>query len=45
MPRIARKNKKYSAELKIQAVKEYVSGNGSQREICRKYEIDFSKQP
>ena len=45
MPRKARKNKKYSAELKIQAVEEYLSGNGSQRKICRKYEIDFSKQP
>ena len=39
MPRIARKYKKYSAELKIQAVEEYESGNGSQREICRKYGI------
>ena len=39
MPRKARKNKKYSAELKIQAVEEYLSGNGSQREICRKYGI------
>ena len=36
MPRKARKNKKYSAELKIQTVEEYLSGNGSQREICRK---------
>ena len=35
MPRKARKNKKYSAELKIQTVEEYLSGNGSQREICR----------
>ena len=39
MPRKARKNKKYSAELKIQAVEEYLSGNGSQLEICRKYGI------
>ena len=39
MPRKARKNKKYSAELKIQAVEEYLSGNGSQREICRKFGI------
>lgn len=39
MPRKARKNKKYSAELKIQAVEEYLYGNGSQREICRKYGI------
>ena len=29
----------YSAELKTQAVEEYLSGKGSQREICRKYGI------
>ena len=39
MPRKARKDKKYSAELKIQAVEVYLSGKGSQREICRKYGI------
>ena len=39
MPRKAQKNKKYSAELKIQAVEEYLTGKGSQREICRKYGI------
>ena len=39
MPRIARKKKKYSAELIIRAVEEFLSGNGSQREICRKNEI------
>ena len=34
-----RKNKKYSAELKIQAIEEYLSGKGSLREICKKFEI------
>ncbi len=34
-----RKNKKYSAEFKVRAVEDYLSGGGSQREICRKYEI------
>ena len=34
-----RKNKKYSAELKIAAVKSYLAGEGSLREICKKYEI------
>ena len=43
MPRIARKNKKNSAELKIQAVEEYLSGNGSQREIWRKYGISAKR--
>lgn len=33
------KNKKYSAELKLKAVKDYLNGGGSQREICIKYEI------
>ena len=39
MSRKTHKNKKYSAELKIQAVEEYLSGKGSQREICKKYGI------
>ena len=39
MSRKTRKNKTYSAELKLQAVQDYLSGKGSQREICRKYEI------
>jgi Transposase and inactivated derivatives len=34
-----RRNKKYSKELKLQAVQDYLAGGGSQREICRKYEI------
>ena len=34
-----RRNKKYSKELKVQAVQAYKNGEGSLREICRKYEI------
>ena len=33
------KNKKYSKELKLQAVQDYISGAGSLNEICRKYKI------
>ena len=39
MPRKTHKNKKYSAELKMQAVQSYLKGEGSLREICRKYGI------
>ena len=39
MPRKTRKNKAYSAELKLQAVQDYLSGKGSQQEICRRYGI------
>ena len=39
MQRKSPKNKKYSEELRKQAVKAYLSGEGSQREICKKYEI------
>ena len=35
----SRNNKKYSAETKINAVKEYLSGKSSQFEICKKYKI------
>lgn len=34
-----RRNKKYSAELRIAAVEDYLNGGGSQREICEKYKI------
>lgn len=34
-----RRNKKYSKELKLQAVQDYLNGKGSLREICRKYGI------
>ena len=39
MPRTSHKNKKYSKELKMQAVQDYLSGKGSQKEICKKYNI------
>ena len=39
MTRKTHKNKKYSAELKRQAVQTYLNGKGSLREICKKYEI------
>ena len=39
MARRTRKNKHYSAELKLQAVQDYLTGEGSQRAICKKYEI------
>ena len=32
-------NKKYSKELKIQAVQDYLDGVGSQDDICKKYKI------
>jgi transposase len=34
-----RRNKKYSKEFKLEAVQEYITGKGSQREVCKKYEI------
>lgn len=39
MARKTHKNKVYSAELKQQAVRDYLAGKGSQREICRRYDI------
>ena len=36
---MSRKNKNYLAELKYQAVGDYLSGEGSLREICKKYGI------
>ena len=39
MPRITHKNKKYSAELKKQAVQSYLKGEGSLRKICEQYKI------
>ncbi len=33
------KNKKYSAETRNKAVLDYISGKGSQAEICSKYRI------
>lgn len=37
-------NRAYSAELKIQAVKDYLSGGLSQRKICEKYHIRSNRQ-
>ena len=39
MPRRSRKNKKYSAELKMQAVQSYLNGEGGLDVVCRKYGI------
>lgn len=36
---LATKNKHYSAELKLSAVQDYLSGFGSQQTICEKYGI------
>ena len=36
---LPQKNRIYPPELKIEAVKAYLSGKGSQSEICRKYHI------
>ena len=37
-------NKHYSKELKEQAVKDYISGEGSLLEICKKYKIKSTRQ-
>lgn len=37
------KNKKYSAELKLKAVQDYLKGGGSLRDICHKYNIQNEK--
>ncbi len=34
-----RRNKKYSAGLKLQAVQDYLNGKGSLWDICHKYKI------
>ena len=39
-----RKQKKYRAELKLQAVQDYLTGKGSLRQICRQYEIKDKRQ-
>ena len=44
MPRKSHKNKVYSAELKFQAVQDYLTGKGSLRQICRQYEIKDNRQ-
>ena len=40
---LTRGNSSYSSELKQQAVKDYLQGNGSLRGICRKYRISDTK--
>lgn len=37
MSKKRRKNKKYSNELKIAAVKSYLAGEGTQVQICKKF--------
>jgi len=39
-----RRNKKYSKEIKVTAVQEYLMGKGSQRSICKKHGILSNKQ-
>ena len=39
MQRKSHKNKRYSSVMKLQAVQEYLSGKGSLRNICKRYEI------
>ena len=39
-----RKNKRYSKELKLQAVQAYLNGEGSQEKICKKYGIISDRQ-
>ena len=41
---VAEKNRNYSPTLKERAVKEYLSGASSQREICKKYKIRSKTQ-
>ena len=40
----AEKNRVYSEELKLQVVLEYLGGEGSLREICKKYKIRSKRQ-
>ena len=42
--KVAEKNRGYSPELKERAVKEYLSGAGSQADICKKYKIRSTVQ-
>ena len=44
MPRKSHTNKVYSAELKLQAVQDYLTGKGSLRQICKQYEIKDNRQ-
>ena len=40
---MSRKRNKYNAELKLQAVQDYLAGKGSLRKICKKYGIPDHK--
>ena len=40
---MSKKRNKYSAELKLRAVQDYLSGKGSLRKICKKYGIPDHK--
>ena len=40
---MSRKRNKYSTELKLQAVQDYLAGKGSLRKICKKYGIPDHK--
>ena len=35
-----RKNRKFSAEFKLQCIKEVVEEHKSRKEVCRKYQLD-----
>ena len=39
-----KRNNKYSKELKLEAINEYLLGKGSQQEICKKYKISSRSQ-
>lgn len=40
----SKSNQHYSKALKEQAVQEYLTGKGSQTEICKKYKIKSTRQ-
>ena len=44
MPRKSHKNKKYSPELRLKAVEDYLSGKGTMKQIREKYGILANKQ-
>ena len=44
MSRRNHKNKKYSKELRVEAVEAYLRGEGTQKEICKKFGIIDRRQ-
>ena len=44
MSRRSHKNKKYSKELRVEAVKAYLRGEGSQKEVCKRFGIIDRRQ-